>query len=95
MKVHWTDTAIEQLSTIHTYHKQNSPAYAQRIVDRLTRRSQQMVNFPLSGRIVPEMNIPQIREVVEGLYRIIYYIKADQIDILAIIHGSQQILWGK
>lgn len=54
-----------------------------------------MVNFPLSGRIVPEMNIPQIREVVEGLYRIIYYIKADQIDILAIIHGSQQILWGE
>lgn len=54
-----------------------------------------MVNFPLSGRIVPEMNIPQIREVVEGLYWIIYYIKADQIDILAIIHGSQQILWGK
>ncbi len=95
MKVHWTDTAIEQLSAIHAYHKQNSPAYAQRIVDRLTQRSQQIVNFPLAGRIVPEMNIPQIREVVEGPYRMIYYIKPDQIDVLTVIHGSQQILWGK
>ncbi|MBW7897565.1 Toxin RelE2 [Candidatus Brocadiaceae bacterium B188] len=95
MRLHWTDTAIEQLSAIHAYYKQNSPTYAQRIVDRLTRRSQQIINFPLSGRIVPEMNIPQIREVVEGPYRIIYYIKTDQIDVLAVIHGSQQILWDK
>ena len=95
MSIHWTDTAIEHLSAIQAYHKQNSPVYAQRIVDRLTRRSQQIINFPLSGRIVPETNIPQISEVVEGPYRIIYYIKPDQIDILAIIHGSQQILLDK
>ncbi|MEB2309078.1 MAG: type II toxin-antitoxin system RelE/ParE family toxin [Candidatus Brocadiaceae bacterium] len=54
-----------------------------------------MVNFPLSGQTVPEMNIPQIREVVESPYRTIYYIKPDQIDVLTVIHGSQQILWGK
>ena len=34
----------------------------------------------------------QIREVIEGPYRIIYYIKPDQIDVLAVIHGSQDIL---
>ncbi len=61
------------------------------MVDRLTKRSQQIATFPLSGRIVPEFQTEQIREVIEGSYRIIYYIKPEQIDILAVLHGSQQI----
>jgi toxin ParE1/3/4 len=63
------------------------------IIDRLTRRSQQIGNFPLSGRIVPEAELPQIREIFEGSYRIIYHIKPDQVDIIAVIHGSQQTPW--
>ena len=62
------------------------------MVDRLTRRSQQIADFPLSGRKVPEYEMDQIREVIEGPYRIIYYVKPDQIDVLAVIHGSQDIL---
>ena len=91
MKVYWTDTAVKHLSAIYAYIAQNSPQYAARVVDRLTRRSEQIANFPLSGRIVPEFQTEQIREVIEGSYRIIYYIKSDQIDVLAVIHGSQQI----
>jgi toxin ParE1/3/4 len=62
------------------------------VVDRLTHRSQQIAEFPLSGRRVPEYDIDQIREVIEGSYRIIYYIKPDQIDVIAVIHGSMIIL---
>ena len=95
MKIHWTDTSLDQLSAIHDYMAQVSENYAKRIVDRLIRRSQQVGTFPQSGRIVPEFETKQIREVLEGHYRIIYYIKPDQIDILAIIHGSRQILTDK
>ncbi|WP_244945020.1 type II toxin-antitoxin system RelE/ParE family toxin [Nostoc sphaeroides] len=70
---------------------QTSPQYAARIVDRITKRSEQIANFPLSGRIVSEFETEQIREVLEGSYRIIYYIKPEQVDVLAVIHGSQQI----
>jgi plasmid stabilization system protein ParE len=92
VKVHWTDTARDHLRAIHAYVARNSPQYAQRVVDRLTRRSQQFGTFPLSGRAVPEFGVPQIRQVVEGPFRIIYYIKPDQIDVLAVVHGAQQIL---
>ena len=92
MKVHWTDTAEGHLDAIYAYIAQDSPEYARRIVDRLTRRTQQIAGFPLSGRRVPEYDIDQIREVIEGPYRIIYYIKADQIDVLAVIHGAMEIL---
>ena len=95
MKVEWTDAALEQLWAIHEYLAQSSPEYAQRVVDRLTKRTQQIRNFPLSGRVVPEFNAPKIREVIEGPYRIIYYIKPDQIDVLAVIHGAQQTPWNR
>jgi toxin ParE1/3/4 len=92
MKVHWTDTAEGHLDAIYAYIAQDSPQYALRMVDRLTRRSQQIADFPLSGRKVPEYEMDQIREVIEGPYRIIYYLKPDQIHVLAVIHGSQDVL---
>ena len=91
MKVSWTETAVNHLSSIYSYISQNSPQYAQRLVERLTHRSEQIAKFPRSGRIVPEFETKQIREVIEGSYRIIYYIKPDQIDIIAVLHASQQI----
>jgi len=91
VKVLWTDTARDHLRAIRSYVAKNSPEYALRIVDRLTKRSQQIAEFPLSGREVPEFAVPQIRQVLEGPFRIIYYIKPDQIDVLAVIHGAQQI----
>ena len=91
MKVHWTDTALEHLQAIHAYIANNSPQYALRTVDRLTRRSQQIAEFPLSGRAVPEFEHGQIREVLESPYRIICYIKPDQVDVLAVIHAAQEI----
>ena len=92
MTVCWTRTALDHLDAIHAYIAQNSPEYAKRVVDRLTRRSQQIAEFPLSGRRVPEFDIDQIREVIERPYRIIYHIKSDQIDVLAVIHGAMDVL---
>jgi len=91
MRVHWTDTAESHLDGIYAYIAKDSPTYALRTVDRLTKRSQQIANFPLSGRRVPEYDLEQIREVLEGSYRIIYHIKSDQIDVVAVIHSAIEI----
>ena len=92
MKVYWTDTAEGHLDAIYAHIALDSPQYAIRMVDRLTRRSQQIADFPLSGRRVPEYDADQIREVIEGPYRIIYHIKLDQVDVLAVIHGAMDVL---
>ena len=92
MKVLWTDAATSQLEAIHDYVAQTSPEYARRIVDRLTKRSIQISVFPFSGRVVREYELNEVREVIEGSYRIIYLIKEDedQIEVLAVIHGSRE-----
>ena len=92
MIVCWTDTAQAHLDAIYAYISNDSSEYALRMVDRLTRRSQQIADVPLSGRRVPEYDIDQIREVIEGPYRIIYHIKAYQIDVLAVLHGARNVL---
>ncbi len=92
MKVQWTETAEAHLNGIFAYIAQDSKTYALRTVDRITRRSQQIGAFPLSGRRVPEYDMDQIREVFSGPYRIIYHIKADQVDVIAVIHGAMKVL---
>ena len=91
MKVVWTDTAKGNLRTIQRNIAQNSPAYANRMIDRLTNRSKQIGTFPLSGRVVPEFDFGQIREVFEGRYRIIYHIRPDLIEVIGVVHMSRNI----
>jgi len=75
--------------SIYEYISKDSPLYAQRMVDRLTQRSEQIATFPWSGRKVLEYEAENIREVIEESYRIIYRIKPNQLDVLAVIHSSQ------
>ena len=89
MRVHWTQNAIEHLVNIYEYLALNSPTYANRMVDRITHRSEQIADQPLSGRKVPEYQTEDIRELIEKPYRIIYRIKANQIDVLAVIHSAR------
>ncbi len=91
MKVVWTRNAIEHLASIYGYIAANSPGYARRMVDKITRRSMQIADMPFSGRKVPEYEAEDIRELIEYPYRVIYRIKAGQIDVLAVIHGARQL----
>ncbi|WP_218927679.1 type II toxin-antitoxin system RelE/ParE family toxin [Halomonas sp. Alg239-R46] len=54
MNVFWTATAEAHLDAIYAYIAQDSEAYALSTVDKITRRSQQIGDFPASGRKVPE-----------------------------------------
>lgn len=71
MKVQRTQNAIGHLANIYAYIAINSPFYAKRMVDEITRRSEQIADQPFSGRKVPEYDAPDIRELIEKPYRII------------------------
>lgn len=92
MKVHWTDNSIANLLDIFEYISHDSPIYAKQIIDRITRRSEQITSFPASGRMVPEYEAENIREIIEKPYRIIYQIKSDQIDVLTVVHCAKLLL---
>ncbi|HZH29635.1 MAG TPA: type II toxin-antitoxin system RelE/ParE family toxin [Pyrinomonadaceae bacterium] len=92
MRVLWTDAALGQLEAIRDYHVRTSPEYARRVIERLVKRSEQITSFPHAGRMVPEYEIDEVRQVLESSYRIIYLIKEDRIEVLAIIHTTRREL---
>jgi|LGVE01.1.fsa_nt_gb addiction module RelE/StbE family toxin len=89
MRVHWTNRAKARLRLIYNYIAEDSPKMALQVVDRVTTRSQQLRDIPRSGRQVPEYNRPDIRELLERPYRIIYKIKTSQVDVLTVMHYRQ------
>jgi len=91
VRVHWTNNAVDHLVNIFEHISLNSPTYAKQVVDRVTRRTAQIGDQPFSGRMVPEYQDEDIRELIEKPYRIIYRIQKDQIDVIAVIHGARLI----
>ena len=91
MKVIWTEFAIEDVRLIHHYISKDSKKYADRFVDKILARVDQLENFPRSGRIVPEFNSEIIRELIEGNYRIIYKIDLDYIAIIRVHQAARQL----
>jgi toxin ParE1/3/4 len=89
MKVYWTDEALIHLDNIYRHIAEDAPVYARRMVDKITRRSQQIGVFSQSGRMVPEYQDIDIREIIEPPYRIVYHITPDRLDVLAVFHGAQ------
>ena len=45
--------------------------------------------FPQSGRVVPELNQPDIRERFVYSYRMIYRVEPGRILVAAVIHGKR------
>ena len=82
---------MNHLWAIHDYAAQNSKIYADRLIERLIRRSEQIARFPRSGRMVPEYKREDIREVIERSYRIIYRVSEQHLDVLAVLHGARRI----
>lgn len=91
VKIIWTESALQDLKSIHDYISQDSKIYADRFIEKIIIRTEQLENFPKSGRIVPEFDLPIIRELIEGSYRIVYKINVENI-LITRIHHSARIL---
>ncbi len=91
VKVLWTELALTDLKSIHEYISKDSKSYADKFIDKIIGRVDQLEAFPKSGRKVPEFDSEIIRELIEGNYRIVYKINIDHIGIARIHHSARQL----
>lgn len=90
VEIKWTDFAIENLNDIGDYIEKDSFRYAEIVVNSLFDTTNILEHHPLAGRIVPEFNNRNIRELIRGNYRIVYIVLNDsRIDILTVHHSAQ------
>jgi addiction module RelE/StbE family toxin len=88
-EVVWTNNALADLSEIAEYIANNSTKYAELTVYKLYYKVEILFTHPRVGRIVPETEQENLRELIEGNYRIIYEIVNDNIFILTVHHSSR------
>jgi toxin ParE1/3/4 len=90
VRINWTDQAVFDLKEIKYFISKDSKYYAQKTIEKLRFRTQILKEFPESGRIIPEIENPNFRELIEGSYRIMYKIvDLHRIDILTVFHTSR------
>jgi len=63
--------------------------YAQQVVENIFERVQSLPEQPESGRKVPELDNPNVRECFIYSYRLIYEISETDIHVLGVIHGKR------
>jgi addiction module RelE/StbE family toxin len=91
MKLEWSDPAVEDLRSLHAYIAKDSAHYAASFIERLLDAAEQLVDFPESGRRVPEVEIESVRELIVQGYRIIYQVEASRVVVLTVVHGRRDL----
>jgi addiction module RelE/StbE family toxin len=87
MKAYWTRESLTRLREIDEYISRDNPKAAAEFVNNLISIAETIPVNPEKGRIVPEISIKEIRELVYKNYRIVYLIKKSRIEILTVFEG--------
>lgn len=91
MRIIWSPLSVERAAEIAEYISRDNTTAAEKWVDTVFSKVEQLKSFPESGRIVAEINSKDFRELIYGNYRIIYRVEKTQISILTIRHGKQML----
>jgi len=91
VKVVWSPLAVDRVSEVAEYIALNNPIAAENWIDSVFDSVKRLEKFPNSGRIIPEIQLKEFRELILGNYRIIHRVEEKQVSILT-VRSSWEIL---
>lgn len=87
----WTENSVEDLVAIKRFISQDSTDRAESWVQELYDAGISLAVLPMRGRIVPEFNQENLRELLIENYRLVYSIKKNTIEIVTVFEGHRQL----
>jgi toxin ParE1/3/4 len=95
--VTWTPRARADLKALHDYIAKDSRQNAQRVAREILHKADALAEPPRPGRMVPEVNDPDLREISAYSWRIIYHLRNNSVFIVTLIHkhrlpGAEDLL---
>ncbi len=85
----WSSESLDDIEAIAQFIARDSLHHAQRVVEGLFELGDMTLVHPLAGRVVPELGDAQVRERFLYSYRLIYEVRPDRIEVLAVLHGRR------
>ena len=89
MKIYWSPLAVERLEEIYEYISNDNVSAAQNLIENIFDKVESLADNSERGRIVPESNREDVRELFEGEYRIIYKLESKKLFILTVRNFKQ------
>lgn len=89
MEIRWSPLARIRVVEIAETIRWDKPGAAARWIERVVAEVETLPEMPRRGRVVPEVDRPNVRELLIGNYRVIYRIADDSIVILTVRHGRR------
>jgi toxin ParE1/3/4 len=91
VKLVWTPLARDDLRAIVTYIARDNPQAARGVGEQILKCVEALSVMPEMGRMLPERQDPDSREIVRGNYRIVYRFrrKTKCVEVWRIWHGAR------
>lgn len=93
-RVVWSPAALDDVDVIAAYIARDSQGYASNVVRKFRDAARGLRQFPLSGRMVPELMDERIREKIIYGWRMIYRFEDAVVTITSIVHSRQSFYTG-
>lgn len=84
-RVSLAESAVRDLEDVRDWYvSQSAPDVGERLVREVLACLDQLVEFPESGRVVPEFEQPWLRELVRTPFRIVYRMDVDRVRVVRV-----------
>ena len=85
----WSPRAAADLEAIREYIAYDSELYAGLTVSRLIAAASRLIQFPELGRVVPEFERPDLRELIVRPYRLVYRLRGEFVEVATVFHAAR------
>jgi toxin ParE1/3/4 len=87
----WSKLALKDLDHIYDFIALESPYYAQKTIEQFLIRVEVLTIYPQIGKDVNEYLKNNVKELIEGNYRIFYRVNKNSISIIRVHHSARRI----
>jgi plasmid stabilization system protein ParE len=90
----WSEQGTRTLDEVIAFIANDSVSDARRVLQRALDSAASLARLSERGRVVPELRVPNVREVAVHRYRLIDEVGADRVTVLAFIHSARDFgIW--
>jgi plasmid stabilization system protein ParE len=90
MRILWSPQSLRDLDALHQYIAKDSEHYAGLTVARIFSAVERLIPFPQSGRVVPERDEGEIREIIVGGFRVVYRVREGLVEVATVFRSSRK-----
>ena len=85
LSIGFAHSAVADLEEVQAWYRRlDAPEVGARVIAGIIAQIERLSEFPESGRVVPEFDVPSLREIIDPPFRIVYRLQAERVLIVRI-----------